>query len=254
MPIPATTQASHPPNDSLARPRDTALDLLKWLALLSMLVDHLRHVWPPLYWLYVPGRLAFPLFCLAIAANLLRPSAGPRPPVPLRYLGLLLAFSLLAEWPYRLLVPTPQSLNILPTLVLGLLIASGVRQPYGPQRWLGLGALLLAILGHAWLMFGVAGALLPAAFVLALRQPRTAWIWPVLLCLLANYWPPLYAGAARGEPFAWAFLAACVLAPLLGLWLLRQLLAFAVPPVRRWAYLFYPGHFLVLFVLREWLR
>lgn len=246
MPIPFPAPTS--------RRRDAALDLLKWLALLSMLLDHLRYVWPPLYWLYVPGRLAFPLFCLAIAANLLRPVAQPRPPLPWRYLGLLLGFALLSEWPYRLLVPAPQSLNILPTLVLGLLIANGLRQPYGQPLWLGLGALLAAGLGHAWLMFGLAGALLPAAFVLALRLGGPAWIGPLALSLAANYWPPLYAGAARGEPFAWAFLGACVQAPLLGLWLLRQPLGFAVPPVRRWAYLFYPGHFLLLYALREWLR
>ncbi|MDT4849980.1 TraX protein [compost metagenome] len=234
-----------------SRPRDVALDLIKWLALLSMLVDHLRHVWPQLYFLYIPGRLAFPLFCLAIAANLLRPQAGERKPLPLRYLGLLLAFALLSEWPYRLLVQAPQSLNIMPTLVLGLLIGNAVQQPHGPQRWLGLGALLLAILGHSWLMFGVPGTLLPAAFVYALSRPSPAWIWPVLLCLLANYWPPFYIDATRGDPFAWAFIGVCVLAPLFGLWLLRQPLAFPVPPVRRWAYLFYPGHFLALAALRE---
>jgi hypothetical protein len=247
MPTPSPAPAS--------RPRDAALDLIKWLALLSMLTDHLRHVWPQLYWLYVPGRLAFPLFCLAIAANLLRPLAGQRQPLPWRYLGLLLGFALLSEWPYRLLVPTAQSLNIMPTLALGLLIANALLQPYGWQRWLGLGALLAAILGHPWLMFGLAGALLPAAFVHALRQPSQAWIWPLLLSLAANYWPPLYSEAAQGDPFAWAFIAACTLAPLLGLQLLRRPPAFPVPPVRRWAYLFYPGHFLALVALRElWLR
>jgi hypothetical protein len=238
-----------------SRPRDAALDLLKWLALLSMLIDHLRHVWPPLYALYIPGRLAFPLFCLAIAANLVRPSTRPRLPVPLRYLGLLLLFSLLSEWPYRLLVQAPQSFNVLPTLVLGLLIASGVQQPGGQARWLALGALLLAVVAHPWLMFGVAGALLPAAFVYALNRPHPAWIWPLLLSLLANYWPPFYVEAARGEPFAWAVILSCALAPLFGLWLLRQPLQLQVPPVRRWAYLFYPGHFLLLAAVREyWLR
>ncbi|MDA7089308.1 TraX family protein [Pseudomonas sp. SA3-5] len=238
-----------------SRPRDAALDLLKWLALLSMLIDHLRHVWPPLYALYIPGRLAFPLFCLAIAANLVRPSPHARTPLPLRYLGLLLLFALLSEWPYRLLVQAPQSLNVLPTLVLGLLIASGVQQPHGQARWLALGALLLAVAAHSWLMFGLAGALLPAAFVHALNRPSPAWIWPLLLCLIANYWPPFYIDAARGEPFAWTVILSCALAPLFGLWLLRQPLQIGVPPVRRWAYLFYPGHFLVLAALREyWLR
>jgi hypothetical protein len=233
--------------------RDRALDLLKWLALLSMLVDHLRHVWPQLYPLYIPGRLAFPFFCLAIAANLARPVAGQRSPIPLRYLVSLLIFALLSEWPYRLLAPAPQSLNVLPTLALGLLIAAGVQQPYGQRRWLGLAALLLALLGHPWLMFGFAGALLPAAFLFALQRPGGAWICPVALSLVANYWPPFYLDALRGDLFAWAVILACAGAPPLGLWLLRQKLTLPVPPVQRWAYLFYPGHFLLLAAIREWL-
>jgi hypothetical protein len=233
-------------------PRDAALDLLKWLALLSMLLDHLRHVWPSLYWLYIPGRLAFPLFCLAIAANLARSRLAVRATLPLRYLGWLLGFSLISEWPYRLLVAEPQSLNVLPTLALGLLIASGLQHPYGQRRWLALVALLVAAVANPWLMFGLAGALLSATFLCALQRPRVAWIGPVLLCLLANYWPPFYADAARGEPFAWAVLLSCALAPLFGLWLLRQPLAWPVPALRRWAYLLYPGHFLLLVGIREW--
>lgn len=235
--------------------RDAALDLIKWLALLTMLVDHLRHVWPSLYFLYAPGRLAFPLFCLAIAANVARPRVETATPVSLRYLGWLLLFSLLSEWPYRLLVPTAQSLNVLPTLVLGLLVASAVHRPEPRACWLAGGALLLALVGHGWLMFGVFGVLLPAAFLLALRAPTSGWIWPVLGCLAANYWPPFYADAARGDPFAWAVLGICCAAPPIGLALLRLRPAFGVPPVRRWAYLFYPGHFLVLVAIREfWLR
>ncbi|HZX18700.1 MAG TPA: TraX family protein [Pseudomonas sp.] len=237
--------------------RDAALDLIKWLALASMLIDHLRHVWPQLYAVYIPGRLAFPLFCLAIAANLVRPALarpeGGGRAIPLRYLGLLLGFALISEWPYRLLVQSPQSLNVMPTLALGLLIASGMQYPHGQRRWLAIGALLLAVVGHPWLMFGLAGALLPAAFVYALRRPNPGWIWPVLLCLIANYWPPFYVDAMRGDPFAWTVILSCAGAPLFGLWLLRQPLTLPVPPVRRWAYLFYPGHFLVLVAMREWL-
>ncbi len=253
------------PDSALShRNRDRALDLLKWLALLSMSIDHLRHVWPQLYAVYIPGRLAFPFFCLAIAANLAR-SASVRPagaqstvdrrgPIPLRYLALLLIFALLSEWPYRLLVQAPQSLNVLPTLALGLLIAAGLQHPYGQRRWLAVAALLLALLGHPWLMFGAVGALLPAAFLFALQRPGSAWVWPVSLSLAANYWPPFYIDALRGDPFAWAVILVCAAAPLLGLWLLRQKLTLPVPPVRRWAYLFYPGHFLLLAAIREWLR
>lgn len=231
--------------------RDAALDLIKWLALLSMLIDHLRHVWPSLYFLYVPGRLAFPLFCLAIAANVARPRAGDSSGVSLNYLGGLLLFSLLSEWPYRLLVPTAQSLNVLPTLVLGLLIANAVQRPQPQACWLGGAALLIAVFGHEWLMFGAFGAVLPAAFLLALRKPYVGWLLPMFCCLAANYWAPFYYDAARGDPFAWSVLGMCLFAPLIGLLLLRQRPPFPVPPVRRWAYLFYPGHFLVLVALRS---
>ncbi|ERO63187.1 hypothetical protein P308_30380 [Pseudomonas piscis] len=94
--------------------RDGALDALKWLALLSMVLDHLRYVGLELDWLYVPGRLAFPWFCLAMAANLWRVGAARRPG-QWSYLGWLLAFSGLSEIPYRLFVPEPDTLNVLPT-------------------------------------------------------------------------------------------------------------------------------------------
>jgi len=42
------------------RQRDGALDALKWLALLSMVADHLRYVGWSLDWLYVPGAWHFP--------------------------------------------------------------------------------------------------------------------------------------------------------------------------------------------------
>lgn len=63
--------------------RERGLDLVKWLALLSMAIDHLRFLLPGhelLRWSFVPGRLAFPLFCLALAANLARARPGSSPP------------------------------------------------------------------------------------------------------------------------------------------------------------------------------
>ena len=73
----------------------------------------------------------------------------------------------------------------------------------------------------------------------------------MVCCLAANYWAPFYADAARGDPFAWSVLGMCLFAPLFGLLLLRHQPPFPVPPVRRWAYLFYPAHFLVLVALRS---
>lgn len=231
--------------------RDTALDLLKWLALASMLLDHLRFVWPALGWLYPFGRLAFPFFCLAIAANLARNPAAPEPRRLLRYLGALLLFALLAEAPYRLLVgEAATTLNVLPTLALGLSIAQALRRPRRLGLLLASAALVLAVIGDRWLMFGAAGALLPATCLLVLRRPLWCAALPGLVCLAANRWPPLFAEAAAWQPFALLVLGMCLVAPALGLAVLRADTAIGVPPFRRWGYLLYPGHFLLLAALR----
>ena len=93
----------------VGRVRDGALDLLKWLALLSMVLDHLRYVGYSVDWLYVPGRLAFPWFCLAMAANLAR---GPVAATgQWRYLGWLVLFSAVSEIPYRLFIADADTLK-----------------------------------------------------------------------------------------------------------------------------------------------
>ena len=84
--------------------RDHALDWIKWLALVVMVLDHIWFILPaewqdPGYGLRVAGRLAFPLFCVAIAANVARQPAGY--PVGIRrYLGGLLLFALLSQPAY----------------------------------------------------------------------------------------------------------------------------------------------------------
>ncbi|WP_236187459.1 TraX family protein [Pseudomonas pharyngis] len=228
--------------------RDGALDLLKWLALLSMLVDHLRYVGISADWLYVPGRLAFPWFCLAMAANLARDGARK---TEWRYLGWLLLFSLLSEIPYRLYIPEPDTLNVMPTLALGLLVARGWQDRALISRLLGVSALLVAALFPERLMFGLFGVLLPLAMLLVFRKPWFFSLLPGLLCLAANQWRVLYESAQFGNIVAILGIATCLIAPLLGMFLLRHATCLHAPPMRRWAYALYPAHFMVLLALRQ---
>ncbi|MCG6573263.1 conjugal transfer protein TraX [Pseudomonas sp. AF32] len=228
--------------------RDGALDLLKWLALLAMVLDHLRYVGFSADWLYVPGRLAFPWFCLAMAVNLARsgPNAGRG-----RYLGWLLLFSAISEIPYRLFFPDPATLNVMPTLVLGLLVARGWQIPTRQARMLAVAALLLAALFSSRLMFGVFGVLLPWAMVLVLRRPWYLALLPGIVCVAANQWRVLYGAAWLGNEVAVWGLLGCLFAPGLGLLLLRQAGRVRPPAMRRWAYALYPAHFLVLLAVRQ---
>ncbi|MDO7896428.1 TraX family protein [Pseudomonas citrulli] len=229
--------------------RDGALDLLKWLALLAMVLDHLRYVGFSADGLYVPGRLAFPWFCLAMAANLERGAASAGSG---RYLGWLLVFSAVSEIPYRLFFPEPATLNVLPTLALGLLVARGWLVPTLSARGLATVALLLAACCSTQLMFGFFGVLLPLAMLLVMRRPGYFALLPGLVCVAANQWRALYGAAWLGNSVAWWGLLACLFAPWLGRLLLRHAGCFQPPPMRRWAYGLYPAHFLLLLVIRDW--
>jgi hypothetical protein len=231
--------------------RDGALDLLKWLALLSMVLDHLRYVGYSVDLLYVPGRLAFPWFCLAMAANLARAGAV-RTDGQWRYLGWLLLFSAISEIPYRMYIPDPYTLNVLPTLVLGLLVARGWQDRTLQTRLLAAGALLLAALFPERLMFGFFGVLLPLAMLLVIKRSWYFSLLPGLVCLAANQWPVLYSSARFHNVGAILGIAACLIAPLAGVLLLRHAGRLKPPPaMRRWAYALYPAHFLLLLALRE---
>lgn len=233
--------------------RDRALDLLKWLAMLSMVMDHLRYVGWHANWLYVPGRLAFPWFCLAIAVNLVR--NGRREvdsSIKWKYLAWLAVFSVIAELPYRIyMAGEVTTLNVLPTLALGLLVAQGGLSSSWPARLLGIAALGVGVLFGPQLMFGMYGVLLPLAFVIVLRTSLWLAIVPGIVCLLSNEWPKIIDGMLWGDPISIGALVACLLAPLLGLAIMRGRPAFRVWPMRQWAYLIYPVHFLLLFGLRQ---
>lgn len=232
--------------------RDRALDLLKWLAMLSMVMDHLRYVGWDADWLYVPGRLAFPWFCLAIAVNVVRTRTSAARPIRWKYLAWLALFSVIAELPYRLyMAEEVTTLNVLPTLALGLLVAQGGLSRSWPARVLGIAALAIGVLFGPQLMFGMYGVLLPLAFVLVLRTSIWLAIVPGIVCLLSNEWPKIIDGMLWGDPISIGALVACLLAPLVGLAVLRCRPAFSVWPMRRCAYLIYPLHFLVLFGLRQ---
>ncbi|NNA44659.1 conjugal transfer protein TraX [Pseudomonas lactis] len=226
--------------------RDGALDLLKWLALLSMVLDHLRYVGLSLDGLYVPGRLAFPWFCLAIAANLHRVRYAPVTG-HWRYLGWLLLFSVISEVPYRLFIEDADTLNVLPTLALGLLVARGWQQKALFYRGLALIALSIAAVFSTHLMFGFFGVLLPLAMLLVFTRPWYFSLLPGLVCVAANQWQILLNSGTLAAQLG---VAACLIAPVAGLVLLRHARSVAPPPMRRWAYALYPLHFLLLLLLR----
>ena len=96
-------------------------------------------------------------------------------------------------------------------------------------------------------MYGLPGVLLPAGWLLARRLGGLSWLLPCLLAVagnLTNSWLREHLGA----PMTLLTMAAAALAIPVGCLLLR-VAHWPVPAVRRWGYLFYPAHLLLIKVL-----
>lgn len=91
------------------------------------------------------------------------------------------------------------------------------------------------------LMYGLYGALVPAAVLLAIKSPGVLWLLPAALCLLSNTRSSIVTRALDFEVCSLLALSTAFAAPLIGLWLLRQTFSVRVWPVGQWGYWFYPG-------------
>ena len=140
---------------------------------------------------------------------------------------------------------------LLTGLALGLLVARGWQDPSIMSRLPGVAALVLAAVFPERLMFGFFGVLLPLAMLLFFHRPWYFSLLSGLMCLAANQWLVLYDSARFGSSVAILGIAICLFAPMLGMFLLRHAQGVKPPPMRRWAYALYPGHFLLLLALRQ---
>lgn len=162
------------------------LDMVKIVAVLAMVVDHAGYIWfgGGLY-TYLIGRIAFPLFCFAAAAAIIRLRDDPAHLY--RQAGLLLLFALLTEPVSQLTRSGYQSINVLFTLALAMAIAPVLlKAPTWLRGMVYLAAIAAMALPNAW-EFGFAGMLLPVALAHALMGKHLDTLAAVALALVANF-------------------------------------------------------------------
>ena len=227
------------------------LDAIKGVAALLMVGDHVDTILLDgrAVALWRLGRIAFPLFCVVAVLHVLR-GADPG-----RYVLALLALAVPTQAIYAAAFPfgTTEG-SILFTLAAGIALATRLDRAGAGLRHtalaLGLAVVFLApALAKTGVDFGLAGILLPAALLLALREPRAYGVWLVAALVGLNWhgWHP------RGEAASVSALtdAATILVgvPLVLLAALRLrgrprfLPAYALQA-------FYPSHLAVLIALR----
>jgi hypothetical protein len=220
---------------------DGQLEAIKWLAMASMLLDHVGRLLlghGESSWVFALSRTAFPLFALALALNLARPGdAGSR---SLRTARRLALWCLVATVPAIWARGQPWLVNVLGTLALGALACWAFESPRSiGQR---LAVLLATVAVSPWVEFDLPGVLLVLAFFLAARH-RQAHLFVLAAVLLGlTGWLNAVFGGAQ------AFAGTLAIVPIA--WAMR-LLPMRIPRVQFLFYLAYPAHLAVIGVLRQ---
>lgn len=188
-----------------ARPAPVAIDNgalegAKWIALAAMTLDHVntylthgRHAW-----MYQVGRVAMPLFGIALATHLARPDAfqknGPAARMTLR----LALFGVLAQVPFTLLRGGPWPPTLLNTMLLLLLVVAHLRLRASRERSSRVAAWTALFVGGAVVEFWWIGAAVILTVRSWLTEPsverafRAAFAL-ALLCVLTRSVVPLAA-------------------------------------------------------------
>lgn len=99
--------------------RDKSLDLVKWVAVVSMIVDHVGRLWSGIhsYPFYYFGRLAIPLFCFSLGYAALQYSSDK--PKLLRRLWF---WGFISQIPYSLYERTGYVPNFMLILAAGMTV------------------------------------------------------------------------------------------------------------------------------------
>jgi len=233
---------------------------IRVVAMVTMLIDHTGVVFfPGVLELRVIGRIAFPLFCWGIVTGFERTGNWPRYALRLLLMGLVAQPFYMLALNHRL-----YEFNVMATLLLGLLAIAGIREKrWGSQVWAPL--LCLALAAMQPMDYGWRGVLLIILMYLARRSASGLAALMVAFCL---YWGSGSSEVVRffglrlkpevqvGSPLY------SVVSMLFSFMRLQALALLSLPfmlcqtntgiKVPRWlAYGMYPGHLLLLWLLRQ---
>ncbi|MBU6474357.1 MAG: hypothetical protein KGQ70_00190 [Alphaproteobacteria bacterium] len=217
-----------------------------------MVIDHIDAIWfhHALGIMMYLGRATFPLFCYAVAMAVIKAHALPPEETKKairRYLVRLLVLALVTQ-PFYLFALRENIANVIFTLAGGIFFADLSTRARPWQMYLIYAAAILSMLWVLPIEFGLAGVVLPAAFLQALRGNKGAWPFLIVLLLVAN------AGGIfdvrHANPLIWAYIGATGLFSIVLPWLVLDAARHMRQGKRflpKYAlHVFYPGHMVAL--------
>lgn len=235
------------------------LDFIKASAALFMVIDHINFVLlasakPEMFMI---GRITFPLFCYALAVALFKAGDDKGTDYALRrYAPRLFVFAVLTEPISRLCRDIGDSFNVMFTLALGAAIAGVSLRMKDWQVALLCVAAAGLMYFPGWFEFSIAGALLPTAFLMALRGRRLAI--PCLLLILATINAGDYGGLlGKLTPQVVIFMTVTALFCIVPAFFLIRYAA-GMPQTGRYLpkyflHIFYPAHMIALWAIGRYI-
>lgn len=242
------------------------LDLIKWLAIAFMVIDHLRFmdiISSVGFGLYSFGRVAFPFFCFVLAYNFYRTDGHfDTSKSDFRYISSLLIFTLVSELPYRFYGDMHfTSMNIMFTLALSFtLLYAFVRntralfmEPSFVCMAVVMATVGLELTNNFKVQYGLGGVFLPLAMYFALREPKIRYFFWVAVCAgFMNL--DLQSGSILNSFSAMLISIVPVINSIIGAILpfliIKSKIKINIPPITKWGYYFYPIHLIVLGAVR----
>lgn len=233
------------------------IELLKIMALVTMIIDHVGYVFFPDGWFFalrLIGRVSMPLFLLVIALRL-----AEKPARVDGYLQRLLLWGVISQYPYWFFQNGGEGViwaqpNMLLSFAMGVLLFKASTQLGQNSRHLVVWALIaVAALVAGWFaVYGVAAVVAIPCLVWILRR---SLFWGIIVCAgfaaLANL--PL----DMGVPWMLAdySLALCAAGVALVALLVLRVPMQSCPRLPQWSfYAFYPAHISVLLAIYLWLN
>ena len=239
--------------------RNKALDLIKLLAIITMVIDHCRFIFP-LYQsqLIAIGRWAFPLLAFAIALNTFRALSNGKTETIKSYFINLSAFSLISEIPYRLMVGKSIVFNVMPTLLLGfffILLLYKAESRFKKILFYVCGIGILLPVQH-YLEYGLFGVLLVVSFYWFVSTEQTVKYLSFFLCIVLalicnlQYFYPVIDVLGIFNIYT-KYIIVNILLVMTFIFAITNydLIKFNVPKVGKWAYWFYPVHMALFFAI-----
>lgn len=180
----------------------------------------------------------------------------------MRYIRNLAIFTLISEIPYRLYGGLDfTQINIMFTLLLGYILVYAFGRPlrstYMEPSFITfivvLVVMLLDLTSYFKVQYGLGGVLLPLAIYLVLKNLKPSYFIFMIGCAVVMN-VNLYEGQLFNSLSIFLMnlfpVLMSVVGVLLPFGLINTNIKIHIPPVKKWAYWFYPIHFLVLFSLR----